>query len=93
MASFLVHDSLSQKANTVSYLYVKLKGVTSSGRRTRPACNLGHSRDFFSLNTKNMVFFTLLLCVLFFSCTSGRALFPPSSGTWGPGSRDAFLAL
>ena len=39
-----------------------------------------------------MIFFTLILCVVFFS-TSSRALFPNISGTWGLGSRDAFLAL
>ena len=65
--SWFTTHSATPYHNTVSYLYVKLKGVTSSGRRTRPACNLGHSRDFFFIKYKKYDFFhSTIVCAVFF---------------------------
>ena len=46
MASSSTHDFFFQEANTLSFVHsLNIKGVTSLGRHTRPACTQGFTRS------------------------------------------------
>ena len=68
MASSIAHDSFLQEANTISYVHLlNVKGVTSLGRHTRPAC---HQAPLAICWLKKVDFDLHIVC---FSWTSGDA--------------------